>query len=631
MPLTHMDNHKFLMTEEETFQLFQEFCYEALVFLNVDKGAYPEIINGTSHYYAERLKLVDVDYQNSRIYIAVTFYRVMLEHTPQCQNDAPTVYRTMAYKVAYLWHLYVLTGERRIFESDIESFIFAESLKIIKGVPLAPVIPDEQRQIFKETIGFDPNDRRPMLKLLEEKFGMPCQVRRRYDVANGKYREFVSLVPQEQERRSQELLKLYKQSNERSLPYIEEGELGSYTNPFANVDDAAEYILELEKRYLATDPYRQFVDNEQYFYDYGRSYFRISWASPYVGYYDLGDTEYPCFVANQLSQQPNGKKTQMPRFSLKPSLRKNKFLYRGQAEFYSPCKPSLFREKGKTYFVDDMIQMNELEILLEQHPLVKLFNQGFMLMHEHIRFKINYEGLSQHYYNKTPLLDLTSSMEVAKFFAVTTFNMEKDRYEAYNGDKLGVLYYYDIKPNAFNGDKKVGPHIDTIGKQPFMRSGNQYGFLIALEKEEDFNELPEVRYVYFRHNKAITDRIFREASQGDKYMPQEILRSNWWKRMSDEVAKKRVSTKALKLNFENNPGESHSKIRRKLQEKGFTISSKYTPSFSEEEMNSYYENSLKIWEDFCSDIYFYGPEGGLLKKHLHNLPNDPRYRWAFYR
>ena len=68
-------------------------------------------------------------------------------------------------------------------------------------------------------------------------------------------------------------------------------------------------------------------------------------------------------------------------------------------------------------------------------------------MHEHIRFKINYEGLSQHYYNKTPLLDLTSSMEVAKFFAVTTFNMEKDRYEVYNGDKLGVLYYYDIKPN----------------------------------------------------------------------------------------------------------------------------------------------------------------------------------------
>lgn len=627
-----MDDHKFIMTEEETFQLFKEFFIEALRFLNVPQESYPRIVNTLPVGSDGKYRPVYFDYDNDLIMVSVRFFRVMATYNLPSGNDGPSAYRATAYKAAYMWNFYISYGEKRDYSSDTESTAFAQALMIVKGVPLLPPIFDNNiRLIIKSVLGIDPNDRRPMLKLLEEKFGMPCQVERRYDIASGESREFVSLIPQEYERRSQELLKLYQESNARSIPHIEEGELGSSTNPFDNVDAAAEYVLELEKRYLATDPYRQFVDNEQYFYDYGCNYFRISWASPYVGYYDLGNTEYTCFVANQLSQQPNSKKTQMPRFSLKPSLRKNKFLYRGQAEFYSPCKPSLFREKGKTYFVDDMIQMNELEILLEQHPLVKLFNQGFMLMHEHIRFKINYEGLSQHYYNKTPLLDLTSSMEVAKFFAVTTFNMEKDRYETYNGDDLGVLYYYDIKPNAFNGDKKVGHHIDTIGKQPFMRSGNQYGFLITLEKEEDFNELPEVRYVYFRHNKAITDRIFRESLQGDKYMPQEILRSNWWTRMSDEVAKKRVSTKALKLNFENNPGESHSKILRKLQEKGFTISSKYTPSFSEVEMNSYYENSLKIWEDFCSDIYFYGPEGRLLKKHLHNLPNDPRYRWAFYR
>lgn len=38
-----------------------------------------------------------------------------------------------------------------------------------------------------------------------------------------------------------------------------------------------------------------------------------------------------------------------------------------------------------------------------------------------------------------------------------------------------------------------------------------------------------------------------------------------------------------------------------------------------------------MWEDFCSNVHFYGPEGMLLKKHLLNLPDDPRYRWAFYR
>ena len=59
--------------------------------------------------------------------------------------------------------------------------------------------------------------------------------------------------------------------------------------------------------------------------------------------------------------------------------------------------------------------------------------------------------------------------------------------------------------------------------------------------------------------------------------------------------------------------------------------SQYKSKFTEEELDSYYNNSEQIWEDFCSNVYFYGPEGALLKKHLRNLPNDPRYRWAFYR
>ena len=155
----------------------------------------------------------------------------------------------------------------------------------------------------------------------------------------------------------------------------------------------------------------------------------------------------------------------------------NKFLYRGQAKFYSPCKPSIFRDLKKDYFIDDMIQINEMEVLLRDHPLVKLFEQGFMLMNEFIQFKINYMGLSRHYYNYTHLLDMTSDMDVAKFFAVTTFDMDNDCYLEYKGDELGVLYYYDIKADAFNINKGRVHHVDTIGKQPFMRSGNQSGFV----------------------------------------------------------------------------------------------------------------------------------------------------------
>jgi len=294
----------------------------------------------------------------------------------------------------------------------------------------------------------------------------------------------------------------------------------------------------------------------------------------------------------------------------------------------------MFRDKKKVaahQFVDDIIQINELEVLLRQHPLVQLFEQGFYLLHEFFRFKVDYIGLSQHYYNRTPLLDLTSDMEVAKFFAVTWFDMANDRYKKYEGPKLGVLYYYDLAADAFSYRKGRDYMVETIGKQPFMRSGNQSGFLIQLDSEKNFNELPEVRYVFFRHNKNITDRIFTEAEFGDKYMPHEMLRSHWYKRMNDDNAKREISEEALKLNFDNNKDVSHRSIVKNLQSKGFHISTKNRQSFSQEELDSYYDDALKFWADFCSNIHIYSPEGALLHKHLMNLPNDPRYRWAFYK
>ena len=113
-------------------------------------------------------------------------------------------------------------------------------------------------------------------------------------------------------------------------------------------------------------------------------------------------------------------------------------------------------------------------------------------------------------------------------------------------------------------------------------------------------------------------------------MPEEILRKHWYSRMSDDDAKKVVSTDAVKLNFLNNPNESHTKILKALQQKGFKIK-KYHPGFTEEELDIYYQTAPEFWEEFCSDIYFYSPEGALLKEHLRNLPNNPCYRWAFYR
>lgn len=619
-----------ILTDSETMELLIAFYSEALRFLDVPKEQWAIVKEGVA-FEDGKLSIIYINYAQRKIIVNLSALKIMLQSNPNITGDAPSVYRSYGYKLARFWQQFVKTGKQdRVFEQDKDSYVFAMALDMIKGVPLIDTPIDEN--VIK-TFGFNPFDREAAIKMLSDEFGIDCCVKRGYEMSNKAKRSFVTLTDSDYQRRGAEMLALRDESNERPLPIIEEGEPGSKSNPFVNVDEAAAYILKIEKERLDSDPYRQAIRKEQYYYDFEHGFFRIPWASANVGYYPLEGAYNPCFVINQLGQRV-GHLNEMPRFSIKPSLAQNKFLYRGQSQFYSKCVPNMFRDKTKVanhQYVDDVIQINEMEVLLRQHPLVQLFEKGFYLLHEFFRFRIDYAGISQHYYNRTPLLDLTSDMEVAKFFAVTWFNMEEDKYEKYTGDELGVLYYYDLAPDAFTYSPGRDYFVETIGKQPFMRSGNQSGFLIRLDDTKDFNKLPEVRYVFFRHNQTITERIYADSLNGDKYMPLEMLRSHWYNRMSDEKARKEISLEALRLNFEDNPGVSHSSIVKLLQNEGFHISKKNNPCFSKEELDLYYAGALDFWADFCSNIHIYSPEGALLRKHLMNLPNDPRYRWAFYK
>ena len=605
-----------ILTDAETLEMLNGFYVEALEFLAVPRDKWAIIKIGVVLGQDGKAEVTPhIDYANAKILVCLPVIKLMLQMSPIVTNDAPSVYRSHGYKLARMWQQYLNDGMHRDFLTDKDSWDFAVALSILKGIHFTDI----------------PND--AAINLLRDEFGIDCEVVLATDMIHKKKRKIVTLTDADRQRRADELKKFYDESIKMPLPKIKEGQLGSKSNPFTNVDEAAAYILKIEKERLVSDQYRQTISSEQYFFDFENGFFRIPWASANVSYYPLEEVSSSNFVVNQLSQRP-GHSHEMPRFSIKPSLAHNRFLYRGQSQFFDVCVPSLFRNKdnmAEKQFVSDIIQMDELEVLLRQHPLVRLFEDGFYLLNDFFRFKVDYEGLSQHYYNNTPKLDLTSDMDVAKFFAVTWFNMDADRYEKYTGTELGVLYYYDLTPDAFT--KRTGRNylVETIGKQPFMRSGNQSGFLTRLDPGENFNERPEVRYVFFRHDADITNRIFAESECGDKYMPQEMLRSHWYNRMRDESAKKEISMEALQLNFSRNPSVSHHSIRKALQKKGFHISSMNKQFFTEEELDFYYAGALDFWKDFCSNIYFYSPEGALLKKHLMNLPNDSRYRWAFYR
>ena len=402
---------------------------------------------------------------------------------------------------------------------------------------------------------------------------------------------------------------------------------GTEANPFENVHEAFEYIQKLEADAYKNDVFLNDIASQQFYYDLAFRQFRVPWASPYVSFYNDNEIPSDGFIVNQNQVHPNGEF----HFTLKPNLRGKKFLYRGQSQDYpKPCTPNLFRDESKTYFLDDMIWTQEMELLLLSHPLVKLLGQGIEIMHDRFRILMNFGGLAQHYYHKTRFLDLTSDINAAKFFATTNYDSNSDEYHpVHKTDKLGMIYCYELQmPGAFSHHK--GYALSVIGKQVFMRSGAQHGFLLDMDKGMDLKTMPQVKKFYFRHNPAISDEIFRLSDYGKKYFTMDILEEAWKTEYKQRLENGIVSADTVRLNVSRNTGETFDSICKKLKDRNINVDSTYHPSFAPDLLDKYYK-SIKEgwWEEFCSDIYFRGGDAELYKDCLMRIPKRTEYRWAF--
>lgn len=401
------------------------------------------------------------------------------------------------------------------------------------------------------------------------------------------------------------------------------GEKGSKENPFENINDAVNYLNQVERQSYQNDSLMNDLANQKYFYDIASRQFRIGWASPYVAIYK---NEYPrnSFI---MSQMDTGY------FAFKPNLYRHKFLYRGQSDYYpnKPCVPNLYRDdkhNKESYYLDYLIFAQEMEIFIRSHPLVQFLEKGFTILHDFFKIRMHYHGLAQHYYNKSWYLDLTSNIEVAKFFAVTDYNFDNDEYHICNDtDKTGVIYYYELLyPNAFTQHK--GYALKNIGKQVFMRSGAQQGFLLEMEKGIDFKTLPQVKAVYFKHNPHISSQIFNQNNQGHDFFGDDLLQLAWNNQLKERYKKRVVSKMTVDYNAAFNR-ETPEAIIKKLAKYHIEVDN-YVPRFTDDELKLYYEAIRNgWWADFCDDIHFYGPEDELYRAEMKDIQNKPEYRSFF--
>ena len=109
------------------------------------------------------------------------------------------------------------------------------------------------------------------------------------------------------------------------------------------------------------------------------------------------------------------------------------FLYRGQNEEVVPCIPTLYRgnPSDAQVFLQRM-RLVQFQRLLKSHPVVTRF---FKRHH----FLVNEEGLAQHYGLKTEVLDLTSNLDVALFFATCKYDKKTDTYDYYHDKGEGRI------------------------------------------------------------------------------------------------------------------------------------------------------------------------------------------------
>jgi FRG domain len=194
------------------------------------------------------------------------------------------------------------------------------------------------------------------------------------------------------------------------------------------------------------------------------------------------------------------------------------FLYRGQTVRYPTCTPSLLRGlpddewQVKARFLLERIRVAELELILREHP--------FKLVTDKYGFGVDYHGLAQHYGIPTSLLDLTSNIEVAAFFAVAQWNKEEKKFVPMENG-TGVIYCLDWAAFGLGYSKFFEP----VGLGPGLRPARQHAWTMRLQPGIDFQKVPHVTAIEFTHAKLYSAEIFARFDNGDWLYPPDCLAS----------------------------------------------------------------------------------------------------------
>lgn len=179
-------------------------------------------------------------------------------------------------------------------------------------------------------------------------------------------------------------------------------------------------------------------------------------------------------------------------------------LFRGETALYPSCKPSLYRIADWRVRLAAQVKAWDFMMLLADLAEVREWLAD--------GYRVHFSALAQHYGFATDMLDLTSDVVVAAFFATHRFNAVKQQFDVIT-DGIGRLRYVEASA--------VGERAFPIGLQPFERPGLQSGYGLVLGEDEDFAEMSES--ILFVQDEMLNRRFSRAVLGNAMFLPDERI------------------------------------------------------------------------------------------------------------
>lgn len=217
---------------------------------------------------------------------------------------------------------------------------------------------------------------------------------------------------------------------------------------------------------------------------------------------------------------------------------KGRCFYRGENAFYNSSKAGCFRGKPWSELTElgfDYVLWN-----LRLYECFNFFDNFDVVKHWKVS-EVNYWALAQHYGLRTPLLDITTNLKTALFFAcckpdmngldwqpLTKADFEKadsrKNVAALGGDSRYAILHY-VPTNIVDcqwitaHENETQRIITSIGYQPFMRCSTQYGYMMTTDESYDLMKDKLFRKVKFRLSEEFCNWIYNEMDCGRAIYP----------------------------------------------------------------------------------------------------------------